>query len=91
MDLMALSMLESRRSTKFTVLSRKAPWTEREVGLLINGLICEAYGSPAHPNDLILFGEYTRDRVVAIIGECFEEHKNVTGYENPELPFRPPI
>lgn len=91
MNLMALVMAESQRNMKFTVLTRQAPWTGREVDLLVNGIFNEVYGHPTYPGVLILFGEYSRDKVVAIVGDCFQEHKNVTGLYNPELPFRPAI
>jgi hypothetical protein len=91
MNLMAHVISECQQNMKFTVLTRQAPWTDREVSLLVNGIRNQVGGSPAHPGVLILFGEYSRDKVVAIVGDCFQEHKNVTGLYSPELPFRPAI
>ncbi len=91
MDLLGIMMQDNQRKMKFTVLRRKLPWTQEEVGLLCNGIFNEVYGHPDHPGVVILNGEHSQEKIAEILSGDFGEYEVVEGRDNPRLPFRPPI
>ena len=63
MDLTAMRLMENRRNLKTTVICRCTPFSNEEVGLMVNDLMTEASQHPKHPNSVILFGHFTADQL----------------------------
>lgn len=91
MNLLAMHREATARDMRLTVLHRpNGTWSKLELGRLVNGLTTEACSHPKHPEDIIVYGHYSKDEVLgAILGGQVFTVKQVTGIENPELPFRP--
>lgn len=89
MDLLAMQMEENRRKLKTTVLYREdGTWLKVEVSRLVTCLITEVSQHPKHPEYLVLFGHYTKEKISeAIIGGLAYITLQVTGVD--ELPFNP--
>ncbi len=89
--MMADRTKKSRAELKTTVLYREGgQWHPEEVNRLVNGLMTEASQLPAKPEYVILFGHHTKDETLkALLGGVTYTATQVTGLDNPELPFRP--
>ena len=90
MDLVGMHVMDLRRKAKFTVLKRpNGQWSPLEVDQLVNGLPAELQQYPRHPEFLVLLGEFDQATIDGLLTrkENFE-YKVLTGYDNPELPFR---
>ena len=91
MDFLGMLEREKRKEMKFTVLRRGAVWTQLERDSLADKSSTEVHGHADHPGVIIMKGEYSRDQIVAFIGEGIGVYSVVQGYDNPELPFRPSL
>lgn len=82
-------MREGQRKRQFTLLMREAAWGDED-GLICGRLKTAVYAHPQHPSALILFGRFEKQDVAAVIGNNDFTLQQVVGYDNPDLPFRPP-
>lgn len=90
MDLVAQMIRDSRNATTFTVVTKKSAWERNEVGLMVFHLNTEVYQHPQHPSSLIIFGKFQEDDVAKALSTEEFDLQVLTGYDNPDLPFRPP-
>ena len=90
-DLQAMSMQESRKNTKVTILFREnGTWPPVEVNRLVNNLRTVVSGGNAWPEYLLLYGEHTKAQALAAIGGGVAfTAETVTGMNHPKLPFTP--
>lgn len=90
MDLVGMYVRDLRRKTKFTVLKRpNGNWSPLEVGQIVCGLPVELQQHQGHPEFLVLLGEFNQTAIEGLLkGKKQFEYRIVTGYDNPELPFR---
>ena len=89
MYLMDPELVKNRQEAKFTVLKRKENWDRNEVRFLGNKLSSDVYQNAQYPDILIIEGEHSREKIIAIIGRNIGEYRIIEGYENPDLPFLP--
>jgi|GEM_PF-2276391 len=91
--MMASELRERRSKIPYTVLHRPGgTWSELEVGLLVENLRTEVYQQRQHPEYLILYGTWSKDQTLeAIMGGIAYTAKSLIGWENPQLPFHPPL
>lgn len=88
MDFKAIRMIESQKKMQVTILHRAGGvWHSTEVNRLVNDLMTEASQLPQHPEYLMLFGHYTKEETLRVIGGGVAyTAKPITGvYNNPEL------
>ncbi len=92
-SLSVLHMEETAKNMKLTVLCRpNGVWHRPEVSRIINGLMTEASEHQQHPEYVILFGHYTKEKVLeALGGGVLFTVTQVTGSNSTELPFRAPF
>lgn len=90
-NIVMLDMLDRRNKIKFMVLSGPC-WTRALIGTLSGGLFTEVYSLGSRPEDIIINGEYSRAKIVSILGRGIEfDHKVIVGLYSKDLPFKPPI
>ncbi len=91
MDLIGMEVKRLQAEAKFTVLTRKdGTWTREEVNLLVTNLNTEVHEHPRVSESIIISGEHSSKKIQQAIGKDCGQQKILTGYDNPELPFRPP-
>ncbi len=91
MDLLGIVRRDNFLTLKTTVLHRpKGTWHQTEVDRIVNGLMTEASQHPRHPEYVILFGHYTKEKVLkAMLGGVAFTATEFIGIQNAQLPFRP--
>ncbi len=90
-DMMVHTTQERLQQLVFTVLKRQGGWKREEVGRICNAVMTEVYGHPAHPETIILLGEVAKDSIISALGDLSDfTHMLVQGFDNTNLPFRPP-
>lgn len=93
MDLVSLDMQSLRSTARFTVIEFQ------QDGILTNILVKDLtrilsmpiYQKPSHPKTLIIHGKHSRNLISKIIKTSEFTYKVIIGYDNPELPFAPPL
>ena len=91
MNLMAMQIEENRRNVKMTVLRREGgTWQSWEIGNLVNNLMTEISHHPQHPEHLVVFGHYSKERALKAHGGGLAfTATQITGIQSKELPFMP--
>jgi hypothetical protein len=91
MDLLGMTLRAERKNAKITLLHRpKGQWHKEEVSRLVRGLNTSVCEHPLHPEYLILFGHYTKEKTLEVmLGGVAYTAKQVLGYDNQELPWVP--
>jgi hypothetical protein len=90
MDLVGMGVRKMGAQAKFTILNRpNGSWSSQEVSKLTNQVepIGIIHGHPKHPSFLVVQDEHSKNEIAAILGTKDFDHKVVTGFDNPELPF----
>jgi len=92
MDLVGMEARDRRAKMKLTVLEQQTSWSNDEVSKLVSLPPDHTVGGhPQHPGTLVILGEHTRATIEGVITDQSFSHKIVTGYDNPELPFKPSL
>ncbi len=88
MDLLAMEMRDNRKKMKVTVLHRQGEvWYPLEVNRLVNGLRTEVSQRASHPEHLVIFGHFTKERTLEVLGGGMAyTATQVTGIENAPFP-----
>lgn len=86
-----MSVRAAQEQLQITILHRKDDtWLPQEVGKLVNGLMTEASEHPQHPEYVLLYGHYTKERTLTVLGGAKAYTTvQVVGLRNEQLPFRP--
>jgi len=93
MDLVGMEVRNRRRIAKVTILRRpNGSWSQREVGILTNGLkpLAVIHVLPRLPEILMIREEWGRAAIESVLGVRDFEHEVLEGYDNPKLPFPVP-
>ena len=82
-------ILHTEDETKLTVLYREGgTWCSSEINKLCVSLFTEVVSRQNFPEYLVLFGHYTRERVLCVLGGGWAFTANqIVGLNNKELPF----
>lgn len=84
-DILFARDLATRRAQQKVTVLRGRTLTLGQVGALVNGLMTEA---KTLRDVCVLFGEYSREQIAAILPEKDLEIEVAVGLDNPNLPFK---
>ncbi len=91
MHIVEMTVEENLRRLQFTVLTHPNGFSQKVASTLTSVFCTEVYTLPSKPNHLIIKGMlFTEEHLRMYIppGTMVE---SVVGYDNPRLPFRPPL
>lgn len=92
MDLVGIDVKKRRQQAKITILTRKdGNWSDEEINKLVAAIQIKIINQhPQHPDKLMIYGDYSKEKLALAIGKNDFECQVFQGWDNPELPFKVP-
>ncbi len=87
-DLVSMDRRDSRSKQKVTMLQRSQGWSDKVLGQIVNSLKIETSSLPKAPDKLLIYGEFSKERLFGIIGTDDFTLEVIEGLDNERLPWK---